>query len=271
MKIFYFYFLFIFSFINCTTSAPLPDRLPIHETIKIKSKILSETRTINIWTPATYLRDNKPLPVFYMPDGGVQEDFPHVANSLAKLIAAKKIPPVILVGIENTQRRRDLTGPTDVAEDKKIAPIVGGSANFRSFIKTELMPEINKSYLTNAKNGIMGESLAGLFVTETLFIEPDLFDYYIALDPSIWWNNHELERTAKDRLAHFSTKEKRFWFVGSNTPEIYTHTRNLSVILKQKKLPTIEWMYSEEPKQNHSTIYRATKEKALIWTLNKSQ
>lgn len=90
MKIFYFYFLFIFSFINCTTSAPLPDRLPIHETIKIKSKILSETRTINIWTPATYLRDNKPLPVFYMPDGGVQEDFPHVANSLAKLIAAKK-------------------------------------------------------------------------------------------------------------------------------------------------------------------------------------
>ena len=102
-----------------------------------------------------------------MPDGGVHEDFPHIANTLAELLAAKKIPPFILAGIENTQRRRDLTGSPKVAKDKEIAPVVGESEKFLLFIQDELIPEINKRYRTTSTKGITGESLAGLFVTET--------------------------------------------------------------------------------------------------------
>lgn len=267
MKIIYAYFLLAIFLISCKTATPPQDQIPAHETLNIESKILDEARVINIWTPPIYGKSTYSLPVLYMPDGGLSEDFPHIANTLSELIAAKKIPPTILVGIENTQRRRDLTGPTEVAKDKEIAPVVGGSANFRNFIKSELIPEINKKYRTTSEKGIIGESLAGLFVTETLFLEPNLFDYYIAFDPSIWWNNNEIIRTAKDDLAKFPSTEKRFWFAGSaDTSE---ESRALSKILKEADLPNFKWNYSDEPKEKHNTIYKATKEKALIWTMNK--
>jgi len=108
------------------------DPVPAHDSFTMPSKQVGETRTINVWTPATYKTDTISLPVMYMADGGLKEDFPHIANTIAALVAAKAIPPVILVGIENTQRARDLTGPTEVAKDKEIAPVVGGSEKFRS-------------------------------------------------------------------------------------------------------------------------------------------
>ena len=75
-----------------------------HETFTIESSKVNETRTINVWTPPQYANSTDSLPVMYMADGGLQEDFPHIANTMAELIATKKIPPFILVGIENTQR-----------------------------------------------------------------------------------------------------------------------------------------------------------------------
>ena len=269
MKTIYFYVLLLLVSISCATATPPHDPLPVHETIQIESTILGETRVINIWTPPNYQKNKESFPVLYMPDGGIKEDFPHIANTLAELITAKKIPPTILVGIENTQRRRDLTGPTEVASDKEIAPIVAGSKNFRNFIISELIPEVNKKYRTTTEKGIIGESLAGLFVTETFLMEPNLFDYYIAFDPSIWWNNQHLEKTAKDYLAKFPTTEKRFWFAGSDAPDIYLHTRNLATALKTANLLNLKWTYSEEPNEKHNTIFRATKEKAMIWTMNK--
>lgn len=270
MKTVYSYLVFLVVFFNCSTAIPLSvDKTPTHETLNIKSKVLKETRVINIWVPSDYFKGSDSYPVLYMPDGGLKEDFSHVANTLSDLILANKIPPTILVGIENTERRRDLTGPTQVEKDKEIAPVVGGSANFRNFIKTELIPEINQKFRTTSERGIIGESLAGLFVTETLFLEPDLFDYYIAFDPSIWWNNYEIEKTAKDQLAKFPNTEKRYWFAGSDAPDIYTHTEKLANLLKNENLPNLKWNYSAEPKQDHNTIFRATKEKAMIWTMNK--
>lgn len=245
------------------------DSIPKHETFTIASKKVNETRIINIWLPSEYGKSTDSLPVLYMADGGIQEDFPHVANTLAKLIQLKKIQPIILVGIENTQRRRDLTGETTVEEDKKIAPVVGGSAQFRAFIQDELFQEINTKYKTTAKKGIIGESLAGLFVTETLLLHPEMFDFYIAFDPSLWWNDKHLVKTANEHLNHFSSKPKTFWFAGSNAKDIFKSTNKLSEILTAKNISNLNWNYSLEKKEDHSTIFRATKEKALIWSLNK--
>ena len=122
---------------------------------------------------------------------------------------------MILVGIANTQRRRDLTGFTEVEKDREIAPVVGGSEKFRAFIKEELFPEINKRYRTTNEKSIIGESLSGLFVVETFLLTPDMFDNYIAFDPSLWWNNHSLVKTAKQHLENFPKTEKRIWFAGS--------------------------------------------------------
>ena len=203
-----------------------------------------------------------------MPDGGIQEDFPHLANTIATLIAERRIPPVILVGIENTQRRRDLTGPTDVSEDKKIAPVVGGSAAFRQFINDELFPAVQSRYRCNGKKAIIGESLAGLFIIETFLENPKMFDYYIAMDPSLWWNDHYLVRHANQLLAGFPSAQKRLWYAGSKAKDINVYTDELAGIIKSINLPNLHWKYSDEPREKHNTIFRATKEKAFIWTLN---
>lgn len=257
-------------FTNCTTSAiNYNDPVPAHDSLTIESKEVNETRIINVWLPPSYKTGTDSFPVLYMPDGGiVQEDFPHIANTLAELIKAKKIPPTILVGIANTDRKKDLTGFTAVEKDKELIPTYGGSGKYRAFINNELFPEINKRYRTTNEKGIIGESLAGLFVTETFLQHPDMFDYYIAFDPSLWWNNKNLVTTAKNELDKFPAPAKRFWFAGSSTEGISSVVGNLASVLKAENINSLQWKYSDEPKEKHNTIFRATKEKALIWTMN---
>lgn len=272
MKAFYGIFLTGVSFlISCSNAVPPSDSIPEHKTFTIKSKQVGEDRIINVWTPPSYEKNKDSLPVMYMADGGIKEDFPHIANTLAELIKQEKIKPIILVGIENTERRRDLTGFTEVAKDKEIAPVVGGSQKFRMFLKEELFPEINKRYRTTNNKSIIGESASGLFVIETFFLTPEMFDNYIAFDPSLWWNNHYLVRKAKEYLSEFPMKEKKLWFAGSDTADISPYTKALAETLKQENLPNIKWKYSDEPKEKHTTIFRSTKEKAIIWTLGKNK
>lgn len=266
-KLLYLSVLLVF-FSHCKSNAQTADPVPAHDSLKIESKEVNETRLINIWLPEEYATSGLSFPVLYMPDGGIKEDFPHIANSLSKLIQSKKIPPYILVGIENTERRRDLTSPTQVEKDKEIAPVVGGSAEFRAFIQNELIPEINNRYRTTSKKGIIGESLAGLFVVETLMTQPELFDFYIAFDPSLWWNDKYLEKNAPNDLAKFPAEQKKFWFAGSDAKDIYKSTRKLADILKENTPKNLIWNYSDEPKEKHNTIFRATKEKAMIWGMN---
>lgn len=254
--------------VNCAKKREIEDVVPQHDTFKLQSSQLKEERVINVWMPESYSSSLDSLPVIYMADGGIAEDFPHIANTLAALINEQKIPAVLLVGIENTQRRRDLTGFTTVEKDKEIAPEVGGSAKFRAFIKEELFKEIDQRYRTKAEKTILGESAAGLFVMETFFLEPALFSNYIAFDPSLWWNNHFLVRTAKENLEKNKTSKRKLWFAGSNAGDIFPHTQELATILAANKSDALEWTYADEPEELHTTIFRATKNKALIWTLN---
>jgi predicted alpha/beta superfamily hydrolase len=79
--------------------------------------------------------------------------------------------------------------------------LVSADAAFRNFIRRELMPQVKTRYRTTDETAVIGESLAGLFVVETLLIEPDLFDTYIAFDPSLWWNREHLVRSAGERAV----------------------------------------------------------------------
>lgn len=269
MKTIYYTFLIgLIIFFSCSNTPTSNDPIPDHQTFKIQSKRVSEERTINVWVPKDYDTSNLSYPVIYMADGGTKEDFPHMANTIAQLIAENKINSVVLVGIENTERRRDLTGPTIVEKDKKIAPVVGGSTNFRAFINDELIPEINKRYRTTAVKTLIGESVAGLFVMETLITSPEMFDNYIAFDPSLWWNNNGLVSSIKINQIQNLKTPKRLWFAGSNAKDIYPSTRELNQILNKQKPSNLKWFYSDEPIEKHNTIFRATKEKALIWTLS---
>ena len=269
MKITVFYLFIAILAISCKTQrVAYNDPIPKHDSLIIASKFTNEDRVINVWTPPTYGQTTDSFPVLYMPDGGIKEDFPHIANTLAKLLTEKKIPPFILVGIENTERGRDLTGFSEAESDRQYCPLTDGAKDFRAFMVKELMPEIDRKYRTQNQKGIIGESLAGLFVMETFFTTPETFDFYIAMDPSLWWNNHYLANNAHSFLAKFPEKEIKLWFTGSNTKDISQHTRSVEKSLQNNSPKNLTWKYSDEPDEQHHTIFRATKEKALIWILN---
>lgn len=254
--------------IGCGAQQPHRDPIPDHDQFQIESDHVKETRVINVWTPPRYTPDGEPLPVLYMPDGGIGEDFPHMAETVAQLVEADEIPPIILVGIENTERGRDLTGFSSVADDEQYCPLTDGAADFRAFIADELIPEIGRKYHITDRKGIIGESLAGLFVMETFLEHTNLFDFYIAMDPSLWWNDRHLVTHADSLLAAFPRKPVVLWYAGSSAEDISVPTRRLSKVLTREAPESLSWTYSDEPGEEHHTIFRATKEKALVWALN---
>ena len=229
--------------------------LTIGETFTMQSAVLGEARRINVYAPAGYAEStDMRLPVLYMPDGGIREDFLHVAGLIQVSVGNGTMRPFLLVGIENTQRRRDLTGPTANARDSTIAPNVGGSAAFRRFLRSELMPLIDARYRTTAETGIVGESLAGLFVVETFLLEPDLFDTYIAFDPSLWWNDAHLVSTAVERLGD-AHRGRTLYLASSGQRELAELTVRLAGFLEQHAGAGVVWKHHAMPDETHATIY----------------
>lgn len=259
-------------FFSCAGKPVYKDPIPKHDSLKITSKILKEDRVINVWMPPNYEQSNDSFPVLYMPDGGLKEDFPHIANTLSKLLEEKKIPAFILVGIENTERGRDMTGESKVKEHEEYnIPMTDGAKDFRAFITEELMTEINGRYRTTNLKGIIGESLAGLFVMETFFLKPETFDFYIAMDPSFWWNENYLVNNASQHLNNLPERQTKLWFASSSEADISKYTNQLAGKLENIQSKNLIWKYSAEPKEEHSTIFRATKEKGMIWIMNENE
>lgn len=238
-----------------STSAPLA----IGDTWTIASTALGETRRINVYVPAG-IPAGTPLPVLYMPDGGMLEDFLHVAGLLQVGAGNGTVRPFLLVGIENTQRRRDLTGPTEVAKDRSIAPTVGGSQAYRNFIRTELMPEVEKRYRVTPERAIVGESLAGLFVVETLALEPDLFDTYIAIDPSLWWNDRRL---AQRLIGHPPAGAVRKTLYVAASADALPDLEDGPLRAVLGKAPGLAFTYEAWPGENHATVYHPAALKAF--------
>ncbi len=229
--------------------------LVIGETFTIQSKALGETRRINVYRPQPWGLDPKtPLPVLYMPDGGIGEDFLHVAGLVQVLTGNGSMRPFLLVGIENTERRRDMTGPSRDPEDQKIAPRIGGSAAYRDFLHDELMPQVRQRYATTDERALIGESLAGLFVIETLLQEPTLFNSYIALDPSLWWNHGALLSGAGKQVPSVARSGARLFLASSGQPELAASSARLAAVLQQASPATLV-KYQTLPEETHATIY----------------
>jgi hypothetical protein len=190
-----------------------------------------------------------------MPDGGVSEDFLHIAGLVQVLSGHGGMRPCLLVGIENTERRRDLTGPTTDPEDRKIAKRVGGSAAFRRFLRDELRPVVDKRYRTNGENAVVGESLAGLFVVETMLVEPDAFDYYLAVDPSLWWNRSALVERANNPLQTSKSRAKRLYLACSGEPSVLEPSQRLIERLREKLGAPWTVHFKRLPEETHATVF----------------
>ncbi|XLZ69468.1 alpha/beta hydrolase-fold protein [Massilia sp. SR12] len=229
--------------------------LAIGETFTLVSRVLGETRRINVYSARAWdVKPDAPLPVLFMLDGGVAEDFVHTAGLLQVSVANLTMRSFMLVGIENTVRRRDMTAPTESAEDKKIAPVVGGSAAFRRFIREELMPLVKARYNTTGESALIGESLAGMFVLETFLHAPEMFDTFIAIDPTLWWNNRHILKTAGGLLGARKRLDKTLFVATSGEKGQPELAKQLEDALSGVKVDGLRWQMAPMLDETHMTI-----------------
>ena len=230
-----------------------------------QSTILGENRTLNIYLPEGYNgNDTTKYPVIYLLDGSADEDFIHVVGLVQfnTFSWVNRIPKSIVVGIATVDRRRDFTFPTTIAEDKKNYPTTGHSDKFISFIENELQPFIAKKYQTNSEKTIIGQSLGGLLATEILLKKPYLFNKYIIVSPSLWWDDGSILKQQSEILTeNFKQKTEIYIGVGKEglapctAPHVMEVDANLlAEKLKLSKSKTLNVHFDYLPDEDHATI-----------------
>ncbi len=242
-----------------TPTAATP--ITIGYSVSIQSQILNEKRTLNIYLPDGYSKtDSVTYPVIYLLDGGMDEDFVHTIGLVQfnTLSWVERLPNSIVVGIVNTDRKKDMTFPTTVTEEKEKFPTAGGADNFINFIEKELQPYISQHYNTSGSNTIIGQSLAGLLATEILFKKTSLFNRYIIVSPSLWWSNGAM---LKQPMAPPKTKTWVYIGVGKEglAPTAQPHVMEVDANLLVDKLKKAgnkqtELFFDYLPDENHATI-----------------
>jgi predicted alpha/beta superfamily hydrolase len=221
------------------------------------SKILNEDRRLYIQTPAN-MKPYEAYPVLYVLDGEALTNM--IGGQVQYLSEAYKIiPSMIVVGITNTDRTRDLTpthfnnGPDGKPDTSANAfgKSSGGGEKFLQFIRTELMPYIETNYPTAPYKILAGHSLGGLMAVYCLLAHPDYFNAYIAISPSLQWDNNIIVGQAEE-LNPRSTLNKFLFFSDANEDSLFHQNQlKLDSILKQKN--TRDLIYKREfyPGETH--------------------
>lgn len=189
----------------------------------VQSNILGENRKIWIHVPDGGA--SQKYPVVYVLDG--DGHFSSVVGMIQQLNSVngnKMCPKMIVVGIPNTDRTRDLT-PTHIDADPAMmmdsafAKTSGGGENFIAFMEKELMPYIEAKYPTAPYKMLIGHSFGGLAVMQTFTHHNHLFNSYICIDPSMWWDKQKLLKQTQKALAEKKFEGKSLYLGIANTME----------------------------------------------------
>ncbi len=245
---------FVFAQANIEISKKEP--LVIGEKVEMKSIALDEKRTLNIYLPNSYGLDSaKKYPVIYLLDGSIDEDFIHIAGlvQFGSFSWINMLPESIVVGISNVDRKRDFTCPTKDKEHIKQFPTTGHSAPFIKFIEQELQPFIERNYRTTPEKTLIGQSLGGLLATEILFTKPDMFDNYIIVSPSLWWNDEYLIKK-RTKPVVYTTNKKIFVAVGKEGDIMEREAKELYERLDKVKKDNTQLYFQFFENQNHGDV-----------------
>ena len=187
--------------------------------LTVKSEVLGEERVILVRTPAGYERDQQRYPVLYMTDGDAH--ILHTSGTVGFLARNNRMPEMIVVGIPNTDRTRDLT-PTRVEQlpgnPNVRFPTSGGADKFLKFIETELIPQIESKYRVQPFRALAGHSLGGLFAVHAMTARPELFNAYIAVSPALHWDNFMMIDRAKEFFKNRKDYDRTLFTTLGNEP-----------------------------------------------------
>jgi predicted alpha/beta superfamily hydrolase len=211
-KIFFCALLITFAYYS---NAQNEENIVIGKKVIIYSSTLKENRKIWIYTPtatASIPAGDKRYPVLYLLDGDAH--FLSTVGIIQQLSQANGnavLPEMIIVGIENTDRLRGLTPASAKTNSDEMAN------PFIHFLSSELIPYIDKNYSTAPYKLLAGHSLGGLTAIDILTNTPDMFNAYIAIDPSMWYGNEEFLNNAMAKLPKQNLSGKRLFIGIANT------------------------------------------------------
>lgn len=225
----------------------------------VKSNILDEERTCLISLPDSYndsAQVAKKYPIIILLDG-----YTHfkTASGIVHFMSSNRnrnnlMPESIIVAIENVDRERDFT----VTKIKTKRPnTMGGGRNFLNFIENELIPYIDENYRTEPYRTLVGHSLGGLLTLNSYLDKNSIFNAYISIDPSIWWNE-EMMKNKVDSISSISLNKKLYIATANQGEANYERNKqrhdNLYALITEKSEEplNVEIQYFE--KENHRSV-----------------
>lgn len=241
---------------DSTESEPLV----MGQTYTIISNVLGMDRRLTVRLPFYYGEEpERKFPVVYVIDGGPEQDFPHIAGIAQSRDINFTFEPFILVGVETVNRRYQITPPVSDPDfyEKELGTKPGGSEDFRKFLREDVMPWVEGKYRTNGQEAVIGESLGGLFIVETFLKDPALFDDYIAVSPSLWWDEMKLAQNSPVDLANMPAGKRRLYLTMGD--EAVLMQEGLDIFIEAIETNTPEglgWTYIErKDSESHASIY----------------
>lgn len=234
-------------------------------TVSIQSKVLSETRTILVRTPPSYGNGGRAYPVLYMTDGARQ--IGHTVATVDFLAREGRMPEVIVVGINNTDRAvdrtRDLT-PTHIdrmpgANAGFNVESSGGGDRFLDYVEKEVIPYVEKNYRTQPFRAFAGHSFGGLFAMHAFFTRPQLFNGVIAVSPTLTWDNHYVYKRAQEWVKKGSDRPVALVFsVGNEGEELDREFDALNTLLKKSGPKSLEFEAVRFADEDHGSVVMPT-------------
>jgi predicted alpha/beta superfamily hydrolase len=226
------------------------------ERIVIKSQVLGEERTVLVRVPAGYARGDARFPVLYMTDGDAH--IQHTSATVQFLARNNRMPEMIVVGVTNTDRTRDLT-PTRVEQlpgnPNARFPTSGGADKFLKFFETELIPHIESKYRTLPFRALAGHSLGGLFAVHAMTSKPELFNSYIAVSPSLQWDNFVMIDRAKEFFKNRKEYERTlFASLGNEPGDIGDAYGMFREALQKQQVKGFVWEAARYDDEDHGSV-----------------
>lgn len=224
--------------------------------LTIKSAVLGEERLVLVRTPVGYETNKLSYPVLYMTDG--DSHINHTSSSIEFLTGNGRMSDLIVVGVTNTDRTRDLTPVKSTiknAAGELQFPTSGGADNFLKFFETELIPEIEKQYRVQPYRIFAGHSLGGLFAIHSMITKPGLFNSYIAVSPSLQWENSAELKRAQDFLKN--QKEMKltlFVSIGNEPGAIGECFDSFKELLSKTSIKDFEWQAERFADEDHGSV-----------------
>lgn len=234
--------------------APAMENAPARLTIK--STVLGEDRVILVRTPPGYERGDQRYPVLYMTDGDAH--MLHTSGTVSFLARNNRMPEMIVVGITNTDRTRDLT-PTHVAQAPDNPNVrfatSGGADKFLKFIETELIPHVEKQYRVQPFRLLAGHSLGGLFAVHALTARPELFNAVIGVSPSLQWDNYVMIDRAKEFFKNRKDYNRTLFVTLGNEPgDIGDAFKLFRDVLQKQQTRGFAWEAVQMDDEDHGSV-----------------